>query len=94
MCRTNSGKLHSFDPEIEIRYHRLIIPSKLHPLDRAPNSLQSIVSPYFVLTLLTWSRELVAPDVTIETFCIQYPDLDVQCELKYGLIHLLSNFHG
>jgi len=37
-------------------------------------------------------RELVAPDVSFQTMCIQY--LDGQCELKFHLIHLLPKFHG
>lgn len=31
-------------------------------------------------------RELVALDVVIQILCIQYPDLDVQCEIKSNLI--------
>jgi len=32
--------------------------------------------------------------MTIQTLCIEYLDLDVECELKFGLIHLLSKFHA
>jgi len=39
-------------------------------------------------------RKLDALDMNIQTLCIEYPDLDVQCELKYGSIHLFSKFHG
>jgi len=39
-------------------------------------------------------RELVAPNMAIQTLCIEYPDLDVECELKSALIHFLSKFHG
>jgi len=39
-------------------------------------------------------KELVVPDVSIQIICIQYPNVDVQCELKSGLIHLLPKFHG
>jgi len=39
-------------------------------------------------------RELVAPNVSIQILCIQYPNLDVQCELKSDLIHLLQKFYG
>lgn len=38
--------------------------------------------------------ELVAPDFTYESLCIQYPDEDVPYVLKTGLIHLLPKFHG
>ena len=38
-------------------------------------------------------RELASPVAAIEqNMCIQYPD--GECELKYGLIHLLPKFHG
>lgn len=39
-------------------------------------------------------REFVAPDMNIQTLCIQYPNLDVQCEFKSGLVHLLPKFRG
>jgi len=39
-------------------------------------------------------RELAPPEVSIQTICIQYHDVDVQCELKSGLIHLLPKFDG
>ena len=39
-------------------------------------------------------REMVAPDFTYESLCIQYPDEGVPYVLKTGLIHLLPKFHG
>ncbi|XP_052185189.1 uncharacterized protein LOC127796827 [Diospyros lotus] len=39
-------------------------------------------------------RELAAPDVHYQPLCIQYPQLQVNFELKSGLIHLLPKFHG
>ena len=39
-------------------------------------------------------REMVAPDFTYESLCIQYPDEDAPYVLKTGLIHLLPKFHG
>uniref|UniRef100_A0A151UFS5 Retrotransposon gag domain-containing protein n=1 Tax=Cajanus cajan TaxID=3821 RepID=A0A151UFS5_CAJCA len=38
-------------------------------------------------------REMVAPDFTYESLCIQYPEEDVPFVLKTGLIHLLPKFH-
>jgi len=38
-------------------------------------------------------RELVAPYINIQILCIQYPNLDVQCKIKFGLIHFFSKFH-
>jgi hypothetical protein len=39
-------------------------------------------------------RELAAPLVDQPPLCIDYPDLDVDFELKSGLIHLLPKFRG
>nr|KYP76549.1 hypothetical protein KK1_020795 [Cajanus cajan] len=39
-------------------------------------------------------REMVAPDFTYESLCIQYLEEDVPFVLKIGLIHLLPKFHG
>ncbi|RDY08413.1 hypothetical protein CR513_07358, partial [Mucuna pruriens] len=41
-------------------------------------------------------KELATPDVVYQPWCIQYPQLEPTqtYELKFGLIHLLSKFHG
>ncbi|XP_062119327.1 uncharacterized protein LOC133833085 [Humulus lupulus] len=39
-------------------------------------------------------KELAAPNLDQQPLCIQYPPLDVNFELKSGLIHLLPSFHG
>ncbi|KAH9768680.1 hypothetical protein KPL71_011691 [Citrus sinensis] len=39
-------------------------------------------------------RELAKPDLNQQPLCIQYVDLEVNFELKSGLIHLLPKFHG
>ncbi|XP_062114136.1 uncharacterized protein LOC133825170 [Humulus lupulus] len=39
-------------------------------------------------------KELAAPDLDQLPLCIQYPPLDVNFELKLGLIHLLPSFRG
>ncbi|RDX86971.1 hypothetical protein CR513_31624, partial [Mucuna pruriens] len=41
-------------------------------------------------------KKLVTPDVLYQPWCIQYPQLEPaqSYELKSGLIHLLSKFHG
>ena len=39
-------------------------------------------------------KELATPDVDHQPLCIQYAPLDVNFELKSGLIHLLPSFHG
>ncbi|KAE8678287.1 hypothetical protein F3Y22_tig00111427pilonHSYRG00326 [Hibiscus syriacus] len=42
----------------------------------------------------TTLRELAAPNENQQPLWIDYPTLEVTFELKYGLIHLLRNFHG
>jgi len=39
-------------------------------------------------------QELATPDVVYQPWCIQYLETEVSYELKSGLIHLLSTFHG
>ncbi|KAH9686698.1 hypothetical protein KPL70_014461 [Citrus sinensis] len=39
-------------------------------------------------------RELAEPDLNHQPLYIQYVDLEVNFELKFGLIHLLPKFHG
>ncbi|KAH9725689.1 hypothetical protein KPL70_007974 [Citrus sinensis] len=39
-------------------------------------------------------RELAEPNLNQQPLCIQYVDLEVNFELKSGLIHLLPKFHG
>ena len=38
--------------------------------------------------------ELIAPEFTYDSLCIQYPQEEVTYVLKTGLIHLLPKFHG
>jgi len=56
------------------------------------SSPTTVVSPLFGIMDERTLRELAAPDVSFQTMCIQY--LDGQCELKFGLMHLLPKFHG
>ena len=39
-------------------------------------------------------KELATLDLNQQPLCIQYSNLEVAFELKYGLIHLLPSFHG
>ncbi|XP_028767372.1 uncharacterized protein LOC114725075 [Neltuma alba] len=39
-------------------------------------------------------KELVSPDLHFQNWCINYPDIDTDFELKSGLIHLLPKFNG
>ncbi|KAL0290673.1 UNVERIFIED_CONTAM: hypothetical protein Scaly_2661400 [Sesamum calycinum] len=39
-------------------------------------------------------NEMTSPNLNQQPLCIEYPTLDVDFELKSGLIHLLPTFHG
>ncbi|KAL0455976.1 UNVERIFIED_CONTAM: hypothetical protein Slati_0936800 [Sesamum latifolium] len=39
-------------------------------------------------------KEMTSLDLNQKPLCIEYPTLDVDFELKSGLIHLLSTFRG
>jgi len=107
MTRGNPSDLQPFDPEIDRIFHRLVryhlVPFE-HPEHYAIGDFEHYCfkhsdfehfenmaqPPPRERTL----REMVAPDFTYESFCIQYPDEDVPYVLKTGLIHLLPKFHS
>ena len=39
-------------------------------------------------------KDLATPDLDQQPLCIEYPNLEVAFELKFGMINLLSTFHG
>ncbi|KAL2247915.1 UNVERIFIED_CONTAM: hypothetical protein Sindi_2643800 [Sesamum indicum] len=39
-------------------------------------------------------NDMTSPDLNQQPLCIEYPDLEVDFELKSGLIHLLPTFRG
>ncbi|KAL0365117.1 UNVERIFIED_CONTAM: hypothetical protein Sangu_0609300 [Sesamum angustifolium] len=39
-------------------------------------------------------NDMTSPDLNQQPLCIEYPDLEVNFELKSGLIHLLLTFRG
>ncbi|KAL0318811.1 UNVERIFIED_CONTAM: hypothetical protein Sangu_2037300 [Sesamum angustifolium] len=39
-------------------------------------------------------NDMTSPDLNQQPLCIEYPDLEVNFELKSGLIHLLPTFRG
>ncbi|KAK4383928.1 hypothetical protein Sango_3107300 [Sesamum angolense] len=39
-------------------------------------------------------NDMTSPDLNQQSLCIEYPDLEVNFELKSGLIHLLPTFRG
>ena len=39
-------------------------------------------------------KDMTSPDLNQQSLCIEYPNLEVNYELKSGLIHLLPTFCG
>jgi len=107
MTIDNPSDLQPFDPEIDRTFHRLVR-QHLVPFEHPEHSVIGDFEHYsFEHSDFEYSenmahppprertlRELVAPDFTYESLCIQYPDEDVPYVLKTGLIHLLPKFHG
>nr|KYP61766.1 hypothetical protein KK1_016276 [Cajanus cajan] len=109
LLESNPGFLHSFDPEIDRTFHRLIREHIIPSLDSNSHSDSHSVSVASELDSIQTEnmgeqpysrprertlREMAAPDFTYESLCIQYSEEDVPCVLKIGLIHLLPKFHG
>ena len=90
MTKGNPSNLQPFDPEIDRTFHRLVrhhlVPFE-HPEHSAIGDFEQYCFEYSTFehsetmappppperTL----REMVAPDFTYESLCIQYPDEDV-----------------
>lgn len=54
-----------------------------------------IMNLQIIMTEAQWIlREFVAPDVTYNVLYIEYPEVVVPFELKFGFIHLLPKFNG
>ncbi|XP_062114663.1 uncharacterized protein LOC133825777 [Humulus lupulus] len=68
-------------------------PVKMPLLSHDSDSDDSITS-YRDMAQNRTLKELAAPDIDQQPLCIQYAPLDVNFELKSGLIHLLPSFHG
>ena len=103
MTRANPSEFHSFDPGIERTYHKLARQFSLLDIfvnrwsrNIAFNCSSSPTSFYLDseidIKVERNLRELGAPDVATQTLYIQYPDLDVECELKSSLIHFCPSF--
>nr|KYP35422.1 hypothetical protein KK1_043543 [Cajanus cajan] len=108
MTRSNPGFLHPFGRETERTFHRLVREHIIPPLHSDHSHSDSVSDAFEVDSVQTENmgeqpyngpregtlREMVAPDFTYESLCIQYPEEDVPFVLKPGLIHLLPKFHG
>ncbi|KAL0451787.1 UNVERIFIED_CONTAM: hypothetical protein Slati_1156800 [Sesamum latifolium] len=99
------GKLE-FDPEIEKTARRLQKEIKQLKGEASTSSESEADLALDVPTSSDFEEEVMAqnPERTInemtsldlnqQAICIEYPTLDVDFELKSGLIHLLPTFHG
>nr|KYP38610.1 Transposon Ty3-G Gag-Pol polyprotein [Cajanus cajan] len=96
MTRNNPGILHPFDPEIDRTFLRLVR-EHIVPPPESDNHSVSVASEVDSTKNMgdqptpreRTLREMVAPDFTYESLCIQYPEEDVPFVLQTGLIHLL-----
>ena len=82
MTRSSHVVKIPLDPEIDRTFHIL---------RRTTNNLEQEKIKIMANKSL---KELAAPDLNHQSLCIDYPDLDASFELRSGLIHLLSTFHG
>ncbi|XP_042387507.1 uncharacterized protein LOC121979575 [Zingiber officinale] len=90
MTRSSTSELLDFDSEIDRTFHILLRNQK-----RAKTtSTSSFPVTEFNMENKQTLRELAAPDVSYNSLCIQYPELEVDFELRSGLIHLLPKFNG
>lgn len=92
MTRTSWENLLEFDLEIDKTFHILQRVQRVLCRSFVYNS-SNLVSDMILNNNIT-NRELAAPDVTYQSLCIQYPELEVDIELRSGIIYLLSKFHG
>ncbi|KAL2237448.1 UNVERIFIED_CONTAM: Retrovirus-related Pol polyprotein from transposon [Sesamum indicum] len=102
---SRTGEL-KFDPEIEKTTRRLRKETKQHKEEASTSSKPAADSELDVSTSNNSKDEVMAqnPERTVkemtsldlnqQPLCIEYPNLDVDFELKSGLIHLLPIFRG
>ncbi|KAL0445352.1 UNVERIFIED_CONTAM: hypothetical protein Slati_2257900 [Sesamum latifolium] len=106
MPRSSRACNLEFDPEIEKTARRLRKETKRLKGEASTSSETEINLALDVPTSNDSEEEVMAqnPERTInemtsldlnqQSLCIEYPDLDVDFELKSGLIHLILTFHG
>ncbi|XP_028776410.1 uncharacterized protein LOC114733173 [Neltuma alba] len=103
MTRSSSKELFEFDPEIDRTFHqrRRAQASNLIESDSSvkltadsSNSPDSSHSDSSIANPARTIKELVSPDLHFQNWCINYPDIDTDFELKSRLIHFLPKFNG
>ena len=103
---SRTGKL-VYDPEIEKTARRLRRDTKQQSEGTsAPYEDEKIITLEFEESSSEFGEEIMAlipersikdmtsPDLNQQLLCIEYLNLEVNFELKSGLIHLLPTFHG
>ncbi|KAL2248377.1 UNVERIFIED_CONTAM: hypothetical protein Sindi_2690000 [Sesamum indicum] len=107
MPRSSRTRKLVYDPKIEKTAQRLLRETK-QQLEgtSAPYEDEKVTTLEFEESLSESEEEIMAlipersindmtlPDLNQQPLCIEYPDLEVNFELKSGLIHLLPTFRG
>ncbi|KAK4270766.1 hypothetical protein QN277_019538 [Acacia crassicarpa] len=82
--------VESFESKVNMDGDNNAIPNA-HAVVNAGNNVNPnahVVNPTMTI------NELGSPDLHFQNWCINYPDINVNFELKSGLIHLLPKFNG
>ncbi|KAK4381781.1 hypothetical protein Sango_2933800 [Sesamum angolense] len=103
---SRTGEL-TFDPEIEKTARRLCWETKQHTEETSTSyEIEKDITLEFEESSGESEEEIMAivpertindmtsPDLNQQPLCIEYPNLEVNFELKSGLIHLLPTFRG
>ena len=102
MTRTSRGSELNFDSEIEKTARELRKTTKQQKASSSSSSQTNIVvdlleffkEPEIMAEPEPTLRRMANPDVNQQPLCIEFPNVEVNFELKSGLIHLLPTFRG
>ena len=94
MTRSDRAGELLFDPEIEKTARSLQKEARLKKQASVGTTSTSREEQLEEMARERTLRELAATPVDQPTLCINYPELDVDFELRSGLIHLLPKFRG
>ncbi|RDY14630.1 hypothetical protein CR513_00282, partial [Mucuna pruriens] len=104
--RSNPGKLHAYDPEIDKAFHSIAFASDPTNNANCDSDITNFDSDVGIcisqLSLDNMAnndrtlKELATLDITYQPWCIRYPEWEQaqSYELKSRLTHLLPKFHG
>nr|KYP46398.1 hypothetical protein KK1_032048 [Cajanus cajan] len=110
MTRSNSRVLYDLDLNIERTLHRLKVRNSSNAVTSLIVVSPTFVDPFIFYFHSCNSensktenmdnncelslKELVTPNIVYQPWCAQYPENQVNYDLKSRLIHLLPKFHG